>query len=130
MTDVGATIVSDNFSYTELEAKLAAKETAGLISSPKTMITKHKDGSCDVYKVKEGKEEKAIIINVKMSEDDNGSWKISCGKFLEHDYCIGPFVDGSEFDKELSGGRGIREILNTKLAMQQRVLSQSNYLGS
>ena len=120
--------VSDNFSYTDSDEKLAAQETAELINSSKTMVSVHRDGDANVYTLTKGKNVVARIVNAKMSEGDEGCWKFSYGKFLKNDYCVGPFTDGSEFDKNF-GSKGIRKILNDKIALQQNLLARKNCLG-
>lgn len=113
---------SDILEWTDEDEQLAVKKIAEMISSPKSSVRKSKDGSCDVYDVTMGKE-KATIVNLNTDENTSGCWKIFVGKFEKQG--IGPFVDGSDFDKNFSNGKGIKNAINNKLVAQQVVKSHS-----
>ena len=111
------TYISETLTWTDDEERAVANEVLEMVNSPKSRVMKQKDGSCDVYHVNVGNEEKATIVNRKMEEDSQGSWIIYSGKFKQQG--IGPFVDDSDFNKGLSNGKGIRNTLVSKIAAQQ-----------
>lgn len=110
------TYQSDDFEWTDEEELETAKNVSDMLTSGKSSVRKYKDGTCDVYDVSMG-EEKATIVNIKNETKDSGSWKIYAGKFKHRG--IGPFVEGSEFDKTFNNGKGIRKTINNKIAAQQ-----------
>lgn len=112
------THISDNFTWTDKDEKDTAKEVISMLNSPKSTLRKSRDGNCDVYEVKLGSES-ATIVNRKMDEKDQGSWVIFAGKFENKG--IGPFVDGSSFDSEITNQKGLRTSLNNKMVMQQQM---------
>lgn len=109
--------ISDDLTWTEKEEKDTAKDVVNMINSQKNTIRKSKDGSCDVYEISSGGEKKATIVNRKTDSNEQGSWVIYSGKFEKMG--IGPFVDGSEFDKKITNGTGIRKTVNNKIVSQQ-----------
>ena len=115
---------SDSLEWTEEEEQATAQNVADMVNSPKSTVQKMKDGFCDVYNVTMDNEKKATIVNVKMDEKDPGSWRIFSGKFEQQG--IGPFVDGSSFDKNLNNGKGIRHTINNKMAVQQALKTFSH----
>ena len=121
------THISDNLTWTDEEEKITAQKVSDMIISPKSNVYKYKDGSCDVYDVTM-ENEKATIVNIKMDDEKGlGSWKIFAGKF-EHQG-IGPFVDNSGFDQNFNQGKGIRQALNNKIAVQQALKLHSQSMN-
>lgn len=116
------THISDDLTWTDQEEKDTAKDVVNMINSSQNTIRKFKEGSCDVYEVSSGSEKKVTIVNRKMEDKDQGSWVIFSGKFERTG--IGPFVDGSSFDQEITNGTGIRKTVNNKIALQQHTINR------